>query len=281
MPEQSGKNTQSRYTLIVFDLDGTLVDDRQQIKEQDLYYIRKIRQLNVNVTLATGRTFRSALPFIQQLSIDYPVILCNGANIIEPKSRRILFQESVSQEITRFALSKSSEYGLDPVIYTDPLDGFPYVSALTKVLKDYILLEGFHSAQINNLESLIQQTPPLKVQVVGDRDPLRQLKRAILDAYPSAPVVMTQDDYLEIMPFGISKGEALRRLCAIMGIPLSQTVAFGDALNDLELLDLAGLGIAMNHAPEALREVADETFPDVASALTKIFQCNLFEFFET
>jgi hydroxymethylpyrimidine pyrophosphatase-like HAD family hydrolase len=82
---------------------------------------------------------------------------------------------------------------------------------------------------------------------------------------------MTQDDYFEIMPVGISKGEALRRLCAIMGIPLTQIVAFGDALNDSELLDLAGLGIAMNHAPEALREVADETFPDVASALTKIF----------
>jgi len=271
MPEQSGKNTQSRYTFIVFDLDGTLVDDRQQIKDQDLDSIRKVRRLNVNVTLATGRTFRSALPFIQQLSIDYPVILCNGASIIEPKSRRILFQESVSQEITRFALAKSSEYGLDPVIYTDPLDGLPCVSALTKVLKDYILLEGFHSAQINNLESLIQQTPPLKVQVVGDREPLRQLKQALLETFPTVPVVMTQGDYLEIMPVGISKGEALHRLCTIKRIPLTQTIAFGDALNDLELLDLAGLGIAMNHAPEALQEIADKTFPDVASALTKIF----------
>ena len=271
MQKQSGKNTRNSYTLVVFDLDGTLVDDRQQTKKQDLDYIRKVRQLQVNVTLATGRTFRSALPFIQQLRIDYPVILCNGASIIEPKSRRILFQESVSKEITRFALSKSSEYGLDPLIYTDPLDGLPCVSALTKVLKEYILLEGFHSAQINNLESLIQQTPPLKVQVVGSREPLRQLQQALLETFPTVLVVMTQGDYLEVMPVGISKGEALRRLCAIKGIPLTQTVAFGDALNDVELLDLAGLGIAMSHAPEALREVADETFPDVASALTKIF----------
>lgn len=271
MQEQKGKNTDRRYTLIAVDLDGTLVDERSQIKKKDLDYIRKVRQLNVKVTFATGRTFRSALPFIQQLRLDEPVILCNGASIIEPQSRRILFQESVSQEITRLALSKSSEYGLDPLIYIDPLDGLPCVWALTKVLKDFILLEGFHSARISNLADLIQQNPALKVQVVGNRQPLGRLKQALLETFPTVPIVMTQDNYLEIMPVGISKGQALHRLCTIEGIALDQTVAFGDALNDLELLDLAGLGIAMNHAPEALRDVADETFPDVASALKKIF----------
>jgi len=260
-----------RYTLIVADLDGTLVDERSQINEKDLDYIRKVRQLNLKVTLATGRTFRSALPFIQQLRIDGPVIVCNGASIVEPQSRRILFQEKVPQEIARFALAKSSEYGLDPLIYVDSLDGLPCVSALTKVLDDFILLEGFDSAQISNLEKLIQQTPPLKVQVVGERKPLGRLKQAFSEAFPAVPIVMTQDNYLEIMPVGVSKGEALHRLCTLEGIALTQTVAFGDALNDLELLDRAGLGIAMSHAPEALREVADETFPDVASALAKIF----------
>jgi Cof subfamily protein (haloacid dehalogenase superfamily) len=259
------------YTLIAVDLDGTLVDERLQIKNKDLDCINKVRQLNIKVTFATGRTFRSALPYIQQLGIEEPVILCNGASIIEPRSRRILFQENVSQEITRLALIKSSEYGLDPLIYIDPLDGLPCVSALTEVIKDFILLEGFHSAQTDNLENLIQQNPPLKVQVVGDRQPLGRLKQALLETFPTVPIVMTQDNYLEIMPVGVSKGEALRRLCTIEGIPLNQTVAFGDALNDLELLDLAGLGIAMNHAPEALRDVADEISPDVASALKKIF----------
>jgi len=259
------------YKLIAVDLDGTLVDERSQIKQKDLDCIRKVRQLDVKVTFATGRTFRSALPFIQQLSIEEPVIVCNGASIIEPRSKRILFQESVPQEITRLALSNSSEYGLDPLIYIDPLDGLPCVYALTKVLKDFILLEGFHSARINNLQNLIQQTPPLKVQIVGEQEPLGRLKQALLEAFPTVPIVMTQVNYLEIMPVGISKGEALRRLCRIERIPLNQTVAFGDALNDLELLDAAGLGIAMSHAPETLREAADETFPDVASALVKIF----------
>jgi Cof subfamily protein (haloacid dehalogenase superfamily) len=271
MQKQREKKSNRRYTLIAIDLDGTLVDERSQIKNKDLDCISKVRQLNVRVTFATGRTFRSALPFIQQLRIEEPVILCNGATIIEPQSRRILFQENVPQEIARLALSKSSQYGLDPLIYIDPLDGLPCVSALTKALEDFIRLEGFQSARIDDLENLIQQNPPLKVQVVGGRQPLGRLKQALLETFPKVPIVMTQDDYLEIMPVGISKGEALRRLCTIEGIPLDQTVAFGDALNDIELLDLAGLGIAMSHAPEALREAADETSPDVASALTKIF----------
>jgi hydroxymethylpyrimidine pyrophosphatase-like HAD family hydrolase len=82
---------------------------------------------------------------------------------------------------------------------------------------------------------------------------------------------MTQDNYLEIMPSGISKGEALRRLCEFQGIPLAQTVSFGDALNDSELLNLAGRGIAMSHAPEALKDIADDTSIDIASALQEIF----------
>ncbi len=268
---QSEKDNKSIYSLIVFDLDGTLVDKSLEIKEQDLFYIRKVKQRNVKLTLATGRTFRSALPFIQQLSMEDPVIVCNGASIIEPTSRRILFRESVSREITRFALSKSEKYSLDPLIYMDPLDGLPCASKLTQVLKDYVLLEGFHSVQLENLEQLIKRTPPVKVQIVGDREPLLQLRQELLKAFPAIPVIMTQDDYIEIMPAGISKGEALRRLCSIMDIPLIQTVTFGDALNDSELLDLAGLGIAMSHAPEALREIADKTFPDIASALKEIF----------
>lgn len=265
------KNTHRNYTLIAVDLDGTLVDKRSQIKPQDRESIRRVKQLGVKVTFATGRTFRSALSFIEQFGIEEPVILCNGASIIEPQSRRILFQESVSQEVTRLAFLKASEYGLDPLIYTDPLDGLPCVFELTKVLKEFIMLEGFQNARIDDLANLIQQAPPLKVQVVGNQEALVRLKQALLKTFPSAPVVMTQIDYLEILPAGVSKGDALRRLCKIEGIPLEQTVAFGDALNDVELLDLAGLGIAMSHAPEALQEVADETFPDVASALTKIF----------
>lgn len=259
------------YSLIAVDLDGTLVDEHLQIDKKDLDYISKVRQLNVEVTLATGRTFRSALAFIQQLRIDAPVIVCNGASIVEPQSRQVLFQTSISKEIARFVLSKSSEYDLDPLIYTDSLDGLPCVSVLTKALNDFILLEGFQSAQIDNLEKLVQQSPPLKVQVVGEPEPLGRLKQAFLEAFPTVPVVMTQDNYLEIMPVGIPKGETLHRLCKIKGIPLAQTVAFGDALNDLEMIDLAGLGIAMSHGPEALRAVADETFPDVGSGLAKIF----------
>jgi Cof subfamily protein (haloacid dehalogenase superfamily) len=269
--EQDEKDDHSSFSLIVFDLDGTLVDKSLEIKQRDLHYIRKVKQQKVKITLATGRTFRSALSFIQQLNIDSPVIVCNGASIIEPVSRRILVQESVSIDITRFALSKSEAYSLDPLIYVDPLDGLPCASEFTQVLKDYVLLEGFHSVQLENLEKLIQRTPPIKVQIVGDREPLRKLKQELLETYPTIPVIMTQDDYIEIMPAGISKGEALRRLCSIMNIPLIKTVTFGDALNDSELLDLAGLGIAMCHAPEELRKVADRIFPDVSSALKSIF----------
>jgi Cof subfamily protein (haloacid dehalogenase superfamily) len=259
------------YTLVVFDLDGTLVDDDLQIKKEDLRYIRKIRKLNVEITIATGRTFLSARPFIQKLGINYPVILCNGACVYAPLSDRILFQKSIMREIALFTLAKSNEYGLEPIVFIDPIDASPQVAMLTDTIKEYLRPEGFPSIEVVDLENQINKISPIKMQVVGDQEHLHRLKQQMLHTHPAAQAVMTQDNYIEIIPSGISKGEALRRLCESEGISLSQTVSFGDALNDSELLDLASIGIAMNHAPEALQDIADDTFSDIASALQEIF----------
>ena len=266
-----GRKTPITYTLVVFDLDGTLVDDNLHIKKEDLLFIQKVRQLHVKVTLATGRTFLSAQPFVKKLGINYPVILCNGACVYAPLSGRILFQKSIMKEIALFTLAKSNEYGLEPIVFIDPINAPPHVAMLTDAIKDYLRPEGFPSIEVVDLEDQIKKIPPIKMQVVGDRERLHRLQQQLLHTHPAAQAVMTQDNYLEIMPSGISKGEALRRLCEVEGISLAQTVSFGDALNDLELLDLAGFGIAMAHSPKALQDIADDTFSDIASALQSIF----------
>jgi Cof subfamily protein (haloacid dehalogenase superfamily) len=275
--KDNGKNERLRKTsadshaLVVFDLDGTLVDEQLHISEEDLLSIQRIRQLNVRVTLATGRTYLSARPFVQQLDIEYPVILCNGACIFDHISSTILFERRISKETALFAIRKSIELGLEPLVYEEPINALPSVSVLTNVMKHYLQPERFSSIQVTDLKSLIEKTPPIKVQVVGDREALQDLKQSISDTYPESQVVMTQDNYLEIVPSGLSKGDALRRLCSIGGIRLSRTVSFGDALNDAEMLRLAGKGIAIGNAPRSLRDIADETFSDVATALQAIF----------
>jgi Cof subfamily protein (haloacid dehalogenase superfamily) len=261
----------NRFKLIVFDLDGTLVDEKLEMTAEDLEAIEEARGRGIAVTLATGRTFRSALPYIHKLGIDLPVILCNGAAIVDPKNEKILYQQRLPRQAAVLMLEKAQAADLDCLLYTDPLSDCPTISRLTPLLADFILLEGLHWVELNALGEIIRSNPPIKVQIVGyEEQRLLAFQRFVAEQIPEISMIMTQDDYLEAMPAGLSKGEALVRLGKLLGIPPSQIVAFGDSVNDRELLALAGLGIAMADAPEQLKQAADRTAASVAAGLKEL-----------
>ncbi len=261
-----------RYRLIVFDLDGTLVDDNLNTTQEDLQGIREARQKGLAVTLATGRTYRSALPYIRKLGIELPVILCNGAAIVAPEQGEVLFQQMLPAAEALRLVQQAAEAGLDCLLYTDPLSDYPSVSRLTPLLSDFILLEGLHCVELNDLSRIIDTHPPIKVQIVGyEEKNLIEFQRSVEGGLPGISVMKVQSDYLEAVPAGVSKGAAMERLSRLLEIPPSQIAAFGDSMNDLELLAAAGLGIAMADAPEQLTEAADIIASSVAVGLAQLW----------
>ena len=103
--------------------------------------------------------------------------------------------------------------------------------------------------------------------------PLHIIANSIRSVSTSA---FSKPNYLEIVPFGVNKAEALQHVTAILGLELSQVAAIGDGLNDIEMLREAGLGIAMGNAPEAVKSVADwvtgtNNEAGVAQAVRKLF----------
>jgi len=260
------------FRLIAFDLDGTLVDEELEFAEEDLAAIEEVRKGGIQVTLATGRTFYSALPYIQKLKIDTPAILCNGAAIIEPGTQKILYQKQITKRIAQYAVQTAEEFKLDSVIFWDHLSDCPCTGMLTPLLSDFISLEGIRTVEIDNLADRLRSEAPVKIQIVGDEQYLISMRQSILNRFPDFPLVMTQKDYLEVMPKGTSKGEALRVLCSMLKVPLEQAMAFGDGMNDAELLSSAGFGVAMASAPEALKTLADTSTPSVAATLEDLFK---------
>jgi Cof subfamily protein (haloacid dehalogenase superfamily) len=267
----SGIVNPPHYRLVVFDLDGTLVDENLRMKAEDLDCIRELRRRGVDITLATGRTFESALPYVQKLGVELPVIVCNGAAVVDPASGAILYQQKLPEEPVLKILKKAREADLDCLLYTDPLSSFPCVSQLTPVLADFILLEGLHCVELNDLAAVVRAEQPIKIQIVGDEPDLLELRRFFRGASPEISLLLTQSDYLEAMPAGVSKGAALKHISECSDIPLARMVAIGDSVNDEELIALAGFGVAMADAPEPVRKAAKATASSVAAALAEIF----------
>ena len=98
---------------------------------------------------------------------------------------------------------------------------------------------------------------PYKVLIIGPRERIEVLRRAVLGADLPVHAVQSEPVYLEILPRGVSKGEALGAMWRALGLAPAETIAIGDNWNDVEMIEAAGLGVAMGHAPEGVRAKAD------------------------
>ena len=102
--------------MIVFDVDGTLDNQDRQIKHSNHEIITEVHRRGAKITLATGRTYKSARPFISQLEIEMPIILCNGAVILDLLHRTELYEREIPTEIAMVVLMKSVQHKLEPII---------------------------------------------------------------------------------------------------------------------------------------------------------------------
>jgi len=111
--------------------------------------------------------------------------------------------------------------------------------------------------QVDNLADFLR-FDPIKILMSVLPENLPEVQAAIRKALPKElTVVQTAPFYLEIIPKAINKGQGLRDVCAALGIAPTHTIAFGDAANDIPMLQAAGLGVAMGNAQEAVKQAAD------------------------
>jgi Cof subfamily protein (haloacid dehalogenase superfamily) len=247
------------YLLLVADIDGTLVPEDKVVRPGVAAAIKAAQARRVRVCLATGRQPRSAHRFVDAVGADAPTIVYNGGLLYDFQAARPLWARPLPLEDARRVL---------PVLRRFP-DTSPLVFIFNKVFAEhrtpFVDLYARRDALTVDLTSSFDQLlteAPAKFLIVGDRPALDRLGAALQDL-PGTAInqVFSQHDYLEILPPGINKGVALRELSKIVNIPLHQIVAVGDAMNDLSMLETAGLGVAVEGSPPLLLAAAGETCP--------------------
>lgn len=240
-----------KYKAIICDLDGTLLNSKHQFSENTINSIRKINNEGIKVYIATGRHYLDAKKFRELLGIDTFLISSNGAKV-HNKDDKEIFSYDIPNEIITELLTLSVDDEIQKNIFTNngwfvekaPINseeahhvsGFKYniVSSFNN-LKDEKVIKFFYIS--NNLEKMSEFYNFIP----------EELKTKVSIGLPS--------NYLEIMKSGVSKGEIIIKMLELDGISPEETIAFGDGLNDLEMLSVVKKGYIMGNANKKLKSL--------------------------
>ncbi len=258
--------TTSRFPirLIALDIDGTLVGEDGVIGERTRRAVTEAVARGVLVSLFTGRMSLSALRFARVLGLRQPIVACQGAVIREmpppgsPRMGRLLVHRPLSAAVAREVVTWSRGVGLEP--HLNHLETM-ILPADDPRADDYSRFIGSRLRLVADIESSIVH-PVTKVLSVGRGNRGLELLAAAEAAFEGRAVpTLSNPHFLEFVAPGVSKGRAVSWLARRLGIPLGQAMAIGDQLNDLEMIEAVGHGVAMPTAPAAVTAVARHVAP--------------------
>ena len=247
------------YKLLVVDIDGTLLGREGSISAEDREALAKARQSGIQVSLSTGRAAQGCRAIIDQLSLDGYHIFFDGALVSNPS----LGEEVYVQPLARGVVREAVEFVHRNDIYLELYSATRYFvereTWATEIHRQYFKLEPtvVDFTELWNREriikgGLITSTPQ---EVAKARsfyiqfDRSLHFSRARSPAYPGV-------EFINVVAPEVSKGKALAALASHLGISMTEVMAVGDGTNDISLLSLAGLAVAMDNAPAEVKAVA-------------------------
>ncbi len=242
--------------LIVTDLDGTLFNSKHELTERTEKALKTAIEKGIKVVLATGKTRISGLGVIERLNLDTPGIYLQGLAIYNPDGT-VRWQQTLDPNVARTAINAGEDRGFTMVAYSG-----------TRVLcrahnRDTDELMNYHEGApeaVGPLQNILDDVPVNKVLAIRLAQP-RQVTalrwQLSMQINGTGKLVQALDDMLELLPPGASKGAALKMLLKDLKIPAEQVVAIGDGENDIEMIQIAGVGVAVGNAHQKLKDVAD------------------------
>jgi Cof subfamily protein (haloacid dehalogenase superfamily) len=244
----------SGYRLVVVDLDGTARSRSQGITAGVREAVAAAQSRGVLVCVATGRMWRSAEPWVRTLGADSPAILYNGGQVLNFTTGHTLYERRLPRLAAQEALTLVRRVPeVQPLLYARDR---VYAERRHPLADAYAVDDGLSYEVVPSLDPLLDEDPH-KLLIIGARERIEALQGTVRQAGLPIHAVQSEPVYLEILPSGVSKGAALRAMVEALGTSIEETIAIGDNWNDLEMIEAAGLGVAMGHAPEGVRGRAD------------------------
>lgn len=253
---------------IALDIDGTLTNDEKRITPRTREALIAAQEQGIRIVLASGRPVQGLRALADELDLaaHHGVIVAyNGAVAVDATSDEVLFDQALTVEEARAIIDHMRTFDVIPWIVRgeELLVEDPYRCMIEHrgVPKNIIKYErdacDLLIHEVRDLSAAIDR-PVEKVLVAGTDTYLQEHWRAMAEPFADTlACVFTADFYFEYTAQGVHKGRALAEALPAVGIDLSEVAAFGDAQNDLTMLEAAGVGVAMGNATDEVKAVAD------------------------
>ncbi len=240
-------------TIIVTDLDGTLLPNSKIISPIDLAAIDRLRAAGGQFTIATGRTLQAATTYISTLCPDLPCILFNGAVIYDANTKTICDQVALSAQalsITQTVLDRFPDISAEILTFDTT-----YVARLTPYEEEHLAICGVTPVLADPEEIPIEKW----IKVLFTIDPVKMPELVAFFATQSWDMfdfVQSEKRFFEMLPKGATKGTALTKLANRYKKNDTRIIAVGDFNNDLEMLRAADIAACPSNAQPCVKEIA-------------------------
>lgn len=240
--------------LIAIDIDGTLLNSRLEISPRTRRAIERVRAQGVMIVPATGRCPTATQAIMGRLDIAGPGVFLQGLLVLDAGGS-VIYEKLMIPQTVRQVIAFAKEMKVTPLIYS----GSRIIVEARTYYADALTPYGEPAPEvISPLESVPGSMPVHKLLLLEEPSLITKVRREIAQILDGeASITQALPLAIEILPHDTSKGDGFRRLLEAFDISPENTMAVGDGENDLEMLQIAGIGVAMGSAPSHVKAAAD------------------------
>lgn len=242
-----------KYKLIAVDMDGTLLDSRGMISDKTVRTVRRAVDAGILFTVCTGRAIQGVEKYNALLQLKGPFIAYNGAMIVDAESRETLFEQGLLRSDAAKIIELGLRYDTTMCIWAGSQ---LYGNRLNRRIHTYKKLSGVEPVLAENFDELLDKGIT-KILWYDDEKRIQEAVSGLsADLFTEVTYCTSQPFFLEFFNSKVSKAKAMEKIGEICGIGREEMIAIGDGLNDLDMIQYAGLGIAMGNADAEVRRHA-------------------------
>jgi Cof subfamily protein (haloacid dehalogenase superfamily) len=251
--------------LVVFDLDGTLLNRESRISSYTSDTLKQLSDRGIAYTVATGRTLHGARAILEGHGFDLPQAYKNGVTIWHPDEERLAGGAILTSDEVQIVVNACIEQEVTPFVYTlDDHHGGTIYHPPIRSAAEKQLLRSFEMETpnaVHDLDELSEDDSITHINAIGHDPAIREVVRSVRDephlvAYSGVALEGTAWRWLDVHHSDASKGGAIKTLKELLGI--EQVICFGDSDNDLSMFETADECYAPDNANDRIKSAATE-----------------------